>query len=602
MHGIYKTEENMYYSEDLVEEVRLRNDIIEVISGYVKLQKKGSSHFGLCPFHNEKSPSFSVSASKQMYYCFGCGAGGNVFTFIMEYENYSFPEALKMLADRTSIPLPEIEYSKEAKQQTDLRNTILELNKKAAKYFYYQLRTEAGEQAYNYLLDRELTEETIKQFGLGYSNKYSDDLYKYFKKEGHSDEILRQSGLMNVDEKRGMYDKFWNRVIFPIMDVNNRVIGFGGRVMGDGKPKYLNSPETKVFDKSRNLYGLNIARTSRKRNLLICEGYMDVIALHQAGFKNAVASLGTALTTQQASLVKRYAEEVMLVYDSDEAGTKAALRAIPILKASGISVKVVTMKPYKDPDEFIKAKGAEEFQKCIEKAENSFMFELEVLKKSYDMKDPESKTSFYNEIAKKLLEFSEELERENYIEAVAARYQMGFENLRKLVNNLAIKEGLPKEYERPKSGLNRNRDKEDGMVTSQKLLLTWLIEDNRVFDIIKPYITPDDFTTELFIKVASMLFEQYENGRLNPAKIINNFEDAEEQREAAALFNASIPPVETKEEREKALKETIIRVKDNSIKYRGVNINPTDISQMQQIILSKKHLQDLQKLQISLDE
>ena len=287
----------MYYSEDLVEEVRSRNDIVDVISGYVKLQKKGSSYFGLCPFHNEKSPSFSVSPSKQMYYCFGCGAGGNVFTFIMEYENYSFPEALKLLADRVGVALPEEEQNEEMKRQQNIRTQILEVNKMAAKYYYYQLRSENGAQAMKYLKDRTLSDETIHRFGLGYSNKYSDDLYKYMKSKGISDELLAQSGLMNVDEKRGMYDKFWNRVIFPIMDVNGRVIGFGGRVMGDGKPKYLNSPETKVFDKSRNLYGLNVARTARKRNILVCEGYMDVISMHQAGFTNAVASLGTALTS-----------------------------------------------------------------------------------------------------------------------------------------------------------------------------------------------------------------------------------------------------------------------------------------------------------------
>ena len=353
----------MYYSEELVEEVRMRNDIVDVISGYVKLQKKGSSYFGLCPFHNEKSPSFSVSREKQMYYCFGCGAGGNVFTFIMEYENYSFVEALKFLAERAGIDLPEVEYSKEAKEKADLKLTILEINKLAAKYFYAQLKAEGGKTAYAYLKNRGLSEETIVAFGLGYANKYSDDLYRYLKMKGYGDELLLKAGLISADERKGAYDKFWNRVMFPIMDVNNRVIGFGGRVMGDAKPKYLNSPETIVFDKSRNLYGLNRARTSRKPYFLICEGYMDVIALHQAGFTNAVASLGTALTVGHASLLKRYVNEVYLTYDSDEAGTRAALRAIPILKDAGITAKVIRMDPYKDPDEFIKNLLKREFQK-----------------------------------------------------------------------------------------------------------------------------------------------------------------------------------------------------------------------------------------------
>lgn len=588
----------MFYSDDTIEEIRLKNDIVDVISGYVKLQRKGSSYFGLCPFHNEKSPSFSVSPGKQMYYCFGCGAGGNVFTFVMEYENYSFPEAVKFLADRVGVDLPEQEYNEEMKKQQDLKSRILDLNKMAANYFYFQLRQENGRLAMEYLKGRELSDETIKGFGLGYANKYSDDLYLYLKKKGISDELLSQSGLMNVDEKHGMYDKFWNRVIFPIMDVNGRVIGFGGRVMGDGKPKYLNSPETKVFDKSRNLYGLNIARTSRKKNLLVCEGYMDVISLHQAGFINAVASLGTALTTQHASLLKRYTEEIVLTYDSDEAGMKAALRAIPILKAAGLSAKVLDMKPYKDPDEFIKALGAEEFQDRIDHAVNSFFFEIDVLQKSYHMDDPESKTEFYNQVAKRLLEFEQELERENYIEAVAARYHVGFENLRKLVNRMAMKSiSAPEVKQRPK---NRSTEKEDGMLKSQKLLLTWLIENPGLFVQIKPYVGPDDFTTELYHTVAAMLFEQYASGALNPAKIINHFTDPEQQRETAALFNTSIR-VETKEEMNKALKETIARVMNNSIEYKTTHLDPTDIVGLQQIIQAKRRLQDIEKVHISLD-
>ena len=356
----------MRYSDDIIEEVRMKNDIVDVVSQYVKLNRRGNTYFGLCPFHNEKTPSFSVTPSKQMYYCFGCGAGGNVYNFVMEYENYTFGEALQHLADRVGVQLPKIEYSREAREKAEKRATLLEINKLAASYFYYQLRRENGSQAYAYLINRGVSEDTIKKFGLGYSDKYSDDLYKFLKSKNYSDDLLRESGLFNVDERHGMYDKFWNRVIFPIMDVNNRVIGFGGRVMGDGKPKYLNSPETKIFDKSRNLYGLNIARTTRKNYLILCEGYMDVISMHQAGFTNAVASLGTALTSGHASLLKRYTQEVLLLYDSDDAGVRAALRAIPILREAGITSRVVSLKPHKDPDEFIKALGGEEFEKRLE--------------------------------------------------------------------------------------------------------------------------------------------------------------------------------------------------------------------------------------------
>lgn len=588
----------MYYPDDIVEEVREKNDIVDVISGYVKLQRKGSSYFGLCPFHNEKSPSFSVSPDKQMYYCFGCQAGGNVFTFVMEYENYSFPEALKMLSDRAGVKLPEQEYSKEARKQQDLKTQILELNKQAAKYYYYQLRTENGRQAMDYLTGRELSDETIKKFGLGFANKYSDDLYKYLKKQGVSDELLKESGLVNVDEKHGMYDKFWNRVIFPIMDVNGRVIGFGGRVMGDGKPKYLNSPETKVFDKSRNLYGLNIARTSRKKCLLVCEGYMDVISLHQAGFNNAVASLGTALTTQHASLLKRYTEEVILTYDSDEAGVKAALRAIPILKAAGLSARVLQMQPYKDPDEFIKTLGADAFEERIAQAENSFMFEVAILQTNYSMEDPESKTAFFNTVAGKLVEFEQEIERENYMEAIARKYHIGFDSLRKLVNHMALR-GRPAEVPE-KRRFKRQGEKESGMQKSQRLMLTWLIEHKGLYERIKPYIGPEDFTTSLYREVAGMLFAQLEESELNPARIINHFTDTRQQSQTAGLFNASLP-VETKEEMEKALNETLHRIMENSLDYRNAHLDPADMKGLQKIIRDKRRLEDVKTLHISLD-
>lgn len=591
----------MYYPDELIEEVRSRNDIVDVISGYVKLTKKGSSYFGLCPFHNEKSPSFSVSRQKQMYYCFGCGAGGNVFTFIMEYENYTFVEALKMLAERAGIELPEEEYSKEAKEKADLKTAILEVNKLAAKYYYAQLKTEQGKLAHNYLTGRELSEETITAFGLGYSTKYRDDLYRYLKTKGYRDEVLVKAGLISIDEKQGVYDKFWNRVMFPIMDANNRVIGFGGRVMGDAKPKYLNSPETIVFDKSRNLYGLNRARTSRKPYFLICEGYMDVIALHQAGFTNAVASLGTALTPGHASLIKRYVNEVYLTYDSDEAGTKAALRGIPILKEAGITAKVLRMDPYKDPDEFIKNLGAEAFEERIHRARNGFMFSLEILEKDYDMNSPEGKTEFYNEVARRLCNFEEEIERNNYIEAVANTYHLGYETLRKLVAKMAVKTGLATPASRPKQALHREKHREDGNLISQKVLITWLLEDEKIFRQIKKYITPKDFTEKLYTTVAELLYQQYENGALNPAQIMNHFTDEEEHREVASLFHTKIKELTTKSEQEKALKETIIRVKNHSIEHATQMLEPTDIQGLQKLMEAKRELQSLQKLHISIE-
>ena len=592
--------EGMYYPDELIEEVRMKNDIVDVISGYVRLQKKGANYFGLCPFHNEKSPSFSVSPGKQMYYCFGCGAGGNVYTFIQEYENYTFPEAVKMLADRAGVNLPEIEYSEEAKKAESKRSRLLEINKEAAKYFYFQLRARQGETGYRYLRDRQLSDETIKKFGLGFANKTSNDLVQYLRSKGYSPELIHEAGLCNVDEKHGMYDKFWNRVIFPIEDINHRVIGFGGRVMGDGTPKYLNSPETPIFDKSRNLYGLNFARTSRKGNIILCEGYMDVISMHQAGFDQAVASLGTAFTLGQASLLKRYTKEVLLSYDSDGAGVKAALRAIGILKEAGLTGKIISLEPYKDPDEFMKNLGKEAFQERIDHAENSFLFEIRMLEKEYNLSDPEDKTRFHREIARKLCDFSEEVERENYIEAVAEKYHIGFENLRKLVGSIAAQTGLAKPVERPKSGIHKKTTPEENSKKTQRLLLTWLVEEPQLYKKIERFIGPEDFTEELYVRVAERLFAGLEKGELNAASIISLFPDEEEQREVASLFNTRLMEPETIQEKEKAFHDILVSVKRISYEYNTSRLG-TDVEALNRVIEGKKALEELSKTHISLN-
>ena len=589
----------MYYPDELIEEVRMKNDIVDVISGYVRIQKKGSSYFGLCPFHNEKSPSFSVSGSKQMFYCFGCGAGGNVITFLMQYENITFQEAVKMLADRAGVALPEVTYSEEARKRENRRNVMLEINKEAARYFYYMLRSPRGKAGYQYLRDRQLSDETIHKFGLGYADGAGSDLTAYLRNKGYADDLIKESGLIGFDEKRGIHDKFWNRVMFPIQDSNHRVIGFGGRVMGDAKPKYLNSPETLIFDKSRNLYGLNFARTSRKGNIILCEGYMDVIAMHQAGFTQAVASLGTAFTTGQASLLKRYTEEVLLAYDSDGAGVNAALRAIGILKESGLRGKVINMRPYKDPDEFMKNLGAEAFQQRIDEAENSFFFDLRMLEGQYDMKDPESKTAFHREIAKKLCTFEEEVERENYIQSVAEKYHIGYENLRKLVNSYAARTGLVTPVTRPKSTVSQKNTPQDNVKKSQRLLLTWITEEPQVYQKIKPYISAQDFTEELYQEVAQKLFAGIEQETFTPASIISTFEEEEDQRAVAELFNTKLAEITTDQEREKAFHDILYAVKKNSFDYYSARMG-SDMNALNQVISGKKALEELSKTHISL--
>ena len=569
------------YSSEVIEEVVSRNDIVDVISGYIKLKKSGSSYVGLCPFHNEKSPSFSVSGTKQMYHCFGCGVGGNVITFVMEYENYTFPEAVKMLADRAGIALPVMEYSGEDRRERDIKTKLLEINKIAATFYYHQLKSPAGQSGLDYLKKRQLSDKTINTFGLGYAPQLTGDLYRMLKEKGYDDELLKESGLFTYE--KGIREKFWNRVIFPIMDINNKVIGFGGRVMGDGKPKYLNSPETKLFDKSKNLYGLNVARSSRKNNLIICEGYMDVISMHQAGFNQAVASLGTALTPGHARLMKRYTDNVLITYDSDEAGVKAALRAIPILKEAGLSTKVINMRPYKDPDEFIKALGTEAFQERIDKAENSFMYEIGIIEKNYNRSDPESETAFEREVANKLVQFSEKLERDNYMKAVCRQFMIPEDGMREMVIRIGSQGGIiPRQTQPVRRMEPARKKKEDGIRQAEKILLTWMIEDGDIYDKVSKYIQPDDFIDPLFKDVASKVYEQYETGSVNPAAIIGSYSDGDMHSEIAAMFSAELSESLSKSEREKTLNDTVLRVKKSSLDYKLEHA--ADAKTMQDII------------------
>ena len=555
------------YSSEVIEEVVSRNDIVDVISGYIKLKKSGSSYVGLCPFHNEKSPSFSVSGTKQMYHCFGCGVGGNVITFVMEYENYTFPEAVKMLADRAGIALPVMEYSGEDRRERDIKTKLLEINKIAATFYYHQLKSPAGQSGLDYLKKRQLSDKTINTFGLGYAPQLTGDLYRMLKEKGYDDELLKESGLFTYE--KGIREKFWNRVIFPIMDINNKVIGFGGRVMGDGKPKYLNSPETKLFDKSKNLYGLNVSRSSINNNLIICEGYMDVISMHQAGFNQAVASLGTALTPGHARLMKRYTDNVLITYDSDEAGVKAALRAIPILKEAGLSTKVINMRPYKDPDEFIKALGTEAFQERIDKAENSFMYEIGIIEKNYNRSDPESETAFEREVANKLVQFSEKLERDNYMKAVCRQFMIPEDGMREMVIRIGSQGGIiPRQTQPVRRMEPARKKKEDGIRQAEKILLTWMIEDGDIYDKVSEYIQSDDFIDPLFKDVASKVYEQYETGSVNPAAIIGSYSDGDMHSEIAAMFSAELSESLSKSEREKTLNDTVLRVKQSSLDYK----------------------------------
>lgn len=528
-----------FYSDEVVEKVREANDILDVISEYVHLKKSGANYFGLCPFHNEKSPSFSVNRDKQIYHCFGCGAGGDVFSFIRQYENMSFYESIKYLAERGGVILPENEMSAAEKARNDRRSSLLEINKQAARYFYKLMRTQRGADAHRYFADRGLSEETMRSFGLGYSDKYSDDLYRYLSQKGYHNDLLKESGLVTFDEKRGPKDKFWNRAMFPIMDHNSKVIAFGGRVMGEGKPKYLNSPETEIFNKSRTLYGLHIARRTREQSFILCEGYMDVISLHQAGFDNAVASLGTALTEGHASLIARYVEKVYLSYDSDGAGVKAALRAIPILREAGIDAKIINMEPYKDPDEFIKALGSDEYRSRIQNAENSFMFSVRMLEGQFNMRDPGDRSRFARAVCERIMEFSDAIERNNYRDAVAAKYSMKPEALEELIRKIAAtgrKHNAPSaksQDSKSKGDITRDR----GDLHSQKLILRWLCEHPEMYKTTREYLQPSDFDHGVMEKIAAIVFGQLDAGQnVNTTAIISDFEQEDEISQVSAVF------------------------------------------------------------------
>ncbi len=510
-----------------------------------------------------------------------------------------------MLADRAGVALPKQEEGPQDRKRREKRDQLYEINKLAAEYFYRLLRSDKGKMAKDYFTRRELSPETMQKFGLGYSDKYSDDLYRFLKSKGYSDELLKDSGLVVIDEVRGGHDKFWNRAMFPIMNEHGKVIAFGGRVMGEGEPKYLNSPETEIFNKSRTMYGFYLARKTRRPQVILCEGYMDVIALHQAGFDNALASLGTALTSGHVGMLRRLGKDVYISYDSDHAGQDAAIRAIPMLKEAGITCKIINMEPYKDPDEFIKALGTEEYQKRIDEAENSFLFLIRMLQRDYDLRDPESKSKFFYEVAKRILEFPEQIERESYIEAVADRYQVGFDNLRQMVNNLGTKQGLisSEPARQLKSGIQKKKTKEDAMMQSQRLLLTWMVEKPEIYRAIKAYINPEDFTEGIYHTVAEELFAQFDSGEaLNPGRIVDKFfENEEDQRLVAQMFNTSVKGMDENSDWEKAIRETLVKVKRNSYEEKRKKMDPADPNMFTLIIEEKNTIQALQKVHLAID-
>ena len=586
----------MYYSDEIVEEVRTRNDIVDVIGSYVNLKHKGNSYTACCPFHSEKTPSFHVSRDKQMYYCFGCHVGGNVYTFLMEHENFTFPEAVEALAERAGITLPEKSMSAEDKKKADERTRIKEMNKIAAAYFHFLLKTPHGKHALDYLTGRGLTAETIDKFVLGYSDKFSDDLYNYLKKKGYTDDDMKNSGLIRFDEKKGAMDQFWNRAMYPIVDANNKVIGFGGRVMGDGNPKYLNTPDTPVFDKSRNLYGLNYAKKSKRKGIIFCEGYMDVISMHQAGFDNAVASLGTALTVGQVSLIKRFTDRVYLAYDSDTAGTKATLRALGIMREFELPAKVISLKPYKDPDELIQAEGPEGFEDRINEAKSGVMFEIGILEQQYDNNDPMERTEFQKEVAKVLSKIIDPLARNNYIDTVAQQYSIEKGPLKEAVTAYGIREASRVDNivfkEQTRRG-SPEEEKQNKHMKTERVLITWLVNDNSLIPAVMEYLSPEDFTDNTYNEIVGIIYKQFEEqGKVEPAAIMDKFQSMEEHNKVSSIIQQHYDEQISDSEKAGVITDLVKRIKGRSIKQK-MDAAAGDLTLLGKLMVEKKGIEGI---------
>ena len=522
------------YSDEIIDDVRQSNDIVDVISQYVRLKRSGRNYFGLCPFHNEKSPSFSVSPEKQIFHCFGCGVGGNVFTFLTKIEGINFVEAVQLLAERANIQLPTLENNVDSAKEA-LKAKVYKVNEFTAKYYHENLYRPESKIAQEYIKKRKLSNETLKSFQIGFSGKF-DELYRELKKQGFEDREILESGLVNKNERGQFIDRYRNRLMFPICDVRGRVIAFGGRVLDDSKPKYINSPENVVYSKGRHLYGLNVAKKyDIKKRLLIVEGYMDVVSLHQRDIHNVVASLGTALTQQQGYLLRNNTEQIILSYDSDEAGQTAKVRAMEILQNMGCDIRVLQMEGAKDPDEYVIKYGNARFQNLVDKAISVIEFKVKILRQALNLENTNDKIKFLNEIAKLISKIDNSMEREVYIEKIAKEYDVSKEAIYAEVNKLTYKESKDEKVLSKTRPVVRHIEKKeiDNVSEATKrrentVLAILLSGDRNIYEIIKQNITIKDFKYEIDKKIAEKLYEEFENGNSNINSIIDDLSEEEQ--------------------------------------------------------------------------
>ena len=517
------------YSEELIEEIRSSNDIVDVISKYITLKRSGRNFFGLCPFHKEKSPSFAVSPDKQIFHCFGCGAGGNVIHFISKIEGLDFKDTLELLANRVNIELPTLDNLEDDKTAR-LKSKVYEINKIAAEFYHENLYKPASKTAQEYIKKRKLDNRTLKAFLIGYAGNFNE-LYLLLKQKGYTEEEMLASSLVKRTENGGYMDSFRKRLMFPIQDVRERVIAFGGRVLDDSKPKYINSPENIVYSKGRNLFGLNVAKKHDTKKIVIVEGYMDAISLYQRGITNVVASLGTAMTEAQGRLLRRYSEQVILGYDADGAGQAAILRGMEILQNLGCDIRVLQIEGAKDPDEYVLKYGPERFQRCVDNAISLVEFKVKVLLKELNIENTNDKIKFLNEIAKILAKVTNQMEREIYVDKIAKEYKISKEAIYAEVNKLMYKDNQgSKKLEKRVVTMVPKEEKEnsvsDAVLKRENLVIYLLINEySKCYEKIKNLITLDYIQDDTNKQILKKMYEEFEKGNSNTSQLLDWFQD-----------------------------------------------------------------------------
>ena len=520
------------YSDEIIEEVRQNNDIVDIISQYVHLTRKGRNYFGLCPFHNEKSPSFSVSPDRQIFHCFGCGVGGNVYTFLMKIEGITFREALEQLAEKANIQLPTLENNADTARE-ELKSKVYKVNEFTAEFYHQNLYKPVAKIAQEYVKKRRMNNETLEAYKIGYSGKF-DELYKALKAQGFGEKEILESGLVNKNDNGTYIDRYRNRLMFPICDARGKVIAFGGRVLDDSKPKYINSPENVVYSKGRHLFGLNVAKKDSAKKILIVEGYMDVISLHQRGITNVVGALGTALTEQQGWLLRRTTEQVILGFDADGAGQTAIARSMEILQKMGCDMRVLQIEGAKDPDEFIVKFGEGRFKLAIDNAISLVEFKVKNLKKDFNLENTGDKIKFLNEIAKILSKVENTMEREIYIEKIAKGYNISKEAIYAEVNKLIYvgtkEDKISQNKNREIRSVTREQKNNDNIGEDLKrrenTIIALLLDANtNIFQKIKEHIKPEDFKDETNRKIAEQLYIELDKSDTNINKLIDTFDE-----------------------------------------------------------------------------